>query len=204
MPFCHPHLLSAQEPPRRALLRGPPGCSKTILAKAIVVTPTGRVAPCLLFIDEIDAITPKRESGKREINEMEHSRIIPKKQNKLAIVISATDQPDPSDAALLRAGLFNYKICIQSNTQLLLRIRDNIIRSFDLFQDRSNVVDNWLLRNVAESLTVEYSAASLRIRSLAHLEATVCLKSERRVLACALEKLSHRSKIFKVLSDGGK
>ncbi|CEI89818.1 Putative Adenosinetriphosphatase [Rhizopus microsporus] len=85
------------QPPRGVLLHGPPGCGKTKLAHAIagelgmpffnisapsivsgmsgesekkireVFEEARDNAPCLLFIDEIDAITPKRETAQREM-----------------------------------------------------------------------------------------------------------------------------------------
>ncbi|KAH9847832.1 AAA-domain-containing protein [Lenzites betulinus] len=136
------------QPPRGVLLHGPPGCGKTMLAHAIagelgvpfinVSAPSvvsgmsgesektlrdtfdeaKRVAPCLLFIDEIDAITPKRESAQREMERRIVAQFLTcmddmsweKNDNKPVIVIGATNRPDSLDAALRRAGRFDHEI----------------------------------------------------------------------------------------------
>ncbi len=94
-PKLYAHL--GVDPPRGVLLHGPPGCGKTMLAHAIageLGVPLIKVsapelvsgmsgesearirdlfqdalneAPCIIFIDEIDAITPKRENAQREM-----------------------------------------------------------------------------------------------------------------------------------------
>ncbi|KAF8960063.1 P-loop containing nucleoside triphosphate hydrolase protein [Flammula alnicola] len=142
------YLHTGVQPPRGVLLHGPPGCGKTLLAHAmagelgvpfisisapsIVSGMSGesektlrdtfeeakRVAPCLLFIDEIDAITPKRESAQREMERRIVAQFLTcmddmsweKTDNKPIIVIGATNRPDALDAALRRAGRFDHEI----------------------------------------------------------------------------------------------
>ncbi|KAF9522152.1 P-loop containing nucleoside triphosphate hydrolase protein [Crepidotus variabilis] len=142
------YLHTGVQPPRGVLLHGPPGCGKTLLANAIagelqvpfisISAPSivsgmsgesektlretfdeaKRVAPCLLFIDEIDAITPKRESAQREMERRIVAQFLTcmddmswdKTDNKPIIVIGATNRPDALDAALRRAGRFDHEI----------------------------------------------------------------------------------------------
>ncbi|KZP22622.1 AAA-domain-containing protein [Athelia psychrophila] len=144
------YLHTGVQPPRGVLLHGPPGCGKTMLANAmagelgvpfisisapsVVSGMSGesektlrdtfdeakRVAPCLLFIDEIDAITPKRESAQREMERRIVAQFLTcmddmsweKNDNKPVIVIGATNRPDALDAALRRAGRFDHEICM--------------------------------------------------------------------------------------------
>ncbi|KAG6833114.1 hypothetical protein H0H87_011222 [Tephrocybe sp. NHM501043] len=142
------YLHTGVQPPRGVLLHGPPGCGKTMLANAmagelgvpfinisapsIVSGMSGesektlrdtfeeakRVAPCLLFIDEIDAITPKRESAQREMERRIVAQFLTcmddlsweKTDSKPVIVMGATNRPDSLDAALRRAGRFDHEI----------------------------------------------------------------------------------------------
>ncbi|KAF8903739.1 P-loop containing nucleoside triphosphate hydrolase protein [Gymnopilus junonius] len=142
MPLCHPevYLHTGVQPPRGVLLHGPPGCGKTLLAHAMAghfstfhclwnvresektlrdtFEEAKRVAPCLLFIDEIDAITPKRESAQREMERRIVAQFLTcmddmsweKNDNKPIIVIGATNRPDSLDPALRRAGRFDHEI----------------------------------------------------------------------------------------------
>ncbi|KAI9008439.1 P-loop containing nucleoside triphosphate hydrolase protein [Phycomyces nitens] len=136
------------QPPRGVLLHGPPGCGKTKLAHAIagqyqvpflnisapsivsgmsgesekkirdVFEDAKTHAPCILFIDEIDAITPKRETAQREMERRIVAQLLTcmddlswdKTDNKPVMIIGATNRPDSLDAALRRAGRFDREI----------------------------------------------------------------------------------------------
>ncbi|AMD21894.1 HFR039Cp [Eremothecium sinecaudum] len=139
------------EPPRGILLHGPPGCGKTSIANAlagelqvpfisisapsVVSGMSGEsekkirelfeeaksLAPCLVFFDEIDAITPKRDGGaQREMERRIVAQLLTsmdelsfeKTGGKPIIVIGATNRPDALDAALRRAGRFDREICL--------------------------------------------------------------------------------------------
>ncbi|KAJ3017287.1 UNVERIFIED_CONTAM: hypothetical protein HDU68_011763 [Siphonaria sp. JEL0065] len=136
------------QPPRGILLHGPPGCGKSMLANAIagesqvpfiqisapsivsgmsgesekkireIFEEAKQNAPCILFIDEIDAITPKRETAQREMERRIVAQLLTcmddisldKTDGKAILVIGATNRPDSLDAALRRAGRFDREI----------------------------------------------------------------------------------------------
>lgn len=134
-------------PPQGFLLHGPPGSGKTMLAHAIAgelglpfikLTATEVVsgvsgeseeilrdlfqqakesAPCVLFIDEIDAISPKRETAHREMERRIVTQLLSCLDelgqvdgNGHVLVIGATNRPDSLDPALRRAGRFDREI----------------------------------------------------------------------------------------------
>ncbi|KAJ2888995.1 Ribosome biogenesis ATPase rix7, partial [Coemansia aciculifera] len=138
------------QPPRGVLLHGPPGCGKTMLANAIagevgvpflqisapsivsgmsgesekklreVFEEARDLAPCIIFIDEIDAITPKRENAQREMERRIVAQMLTciddlsweKTDNKPVMLIGATNRPDSLDPALRRAGRFDREIAM--------------------------------------------------------------------------------------------
>uniref|UniRef100_A0A669C6C1 Nuclear VCP like n=1 Tax=Oreochromis niloticus TaxID=8128 RepID=A0A669C6C1_ORENI len=160
-------------PPRGFLLHGPPGCGKTLLAQAVagemhlpmlkVSAPelvsgvsgeseqklrelfdlTVSSAPCILFIDEIDAITPKREVASKDMERRIVAQLLTCMDdlNSLAVtaqvlVIGATNRPDSLDPALRRAGRFDREICMGIPDEAArLRILRTLCRKLKLPED---------------------------------------------------------------------
>lgn len=135
------------KPPRGILLYGPPGTGKTLLAKAVaneseanfisikgpevmskwvgesekavrqIFKKAKQVAPCIVFLDEIDAIAHRRgidsDSGvtERVVNQLLTS-MDGLESMEGVVVIGATNRPDMVDPALLRAGRFDRLILV--------------------------------------------------------------------------------------------
>ena len=151
--FLHnpePYTALGAKIPRGVILTGPPGCGKTLLARAIAgeagvpffpvsgsefvemfvgvgaarvrdtFEKAEKVAPSIIFIDEIDAIGRSRSSGHGNNNderEQTLNEILTKMdgfgQNDVpVIVLAATNRDDILDAALMRAGRFDRKVRI--------------------------------------------------------------------------------------------
>lgn len=78
-------------------------------------TPMQKIAPCILFLDEVDAITPKRENAQREMERRIVAQLLTCMDDLAAseepvIIIGATNRPDSLDPALRRAGRFDHEI----------------------------------------------------------------------------------------------
>jgi len=134
------------EPPKGVLLHGPPGTGKTLLAKAVanetdanfillngpeimskfygesekkirdIFDEAEKTAPAIIFIDEIDAIAPKREEVSGEVERRVVSQILTMmdglKSRGKVIVIGATNRINALDQALRRPGRFDREINI--------------------------------------------------------------------------------------------
>jgi len=134
--------------PKGALLVGPPGTGKTLLAKAVageakvpffsmsgsefvqmfVGVGAARVrdlfkqaqekSPCIVFIDEIDAIGKKRDTNMSSNDEREQtlnqllSEMDGFDSKKAVVILAATNRPEILDAALLRPGRFDRRVIV--------------------------------------------------------------------------------------------
>ena len=136
--------------PKGALLVGPPGTGKTLLAKAVageanvpffsiagsefvemfvgmgaskvrdLFEQAEKNAPCIVFIDEIDTIGKKRDSGGMVSNderEQTLNQLLTEMDgfdgSKGVIILAATNRPDSLDPALLRPGRFDRRIPVE-------------------------------------------------------------------------------------------
>ena len=132
------------DPPKGVLLHGAPGTGKTLLAKSVasesgsnfvaingpevmskfvgeaekkireIFEEAAENAPTVIFIDEIDAIAPKREEVTGEVERRVVAQILALmdglKERGKVIVIGATNRPDALDPALRRPGRFDREI----------------------------------------------------------------------------------------------
>ncbi len=136
--------------PKGALLVGPPGTGKTLLAKAIagearvpffsisgsefiemfvgmgaarvrdLFNQAEKKAPCIVFIDEIDAIGKKRDNGafgSNDEREQTLNQLLSEMDgfdgSKGVIILAATNRPESLDKALLRPGRFDRRIPVE-------------------------------------------------------------------------------------------
>lgn len=135
--------------PKGALLVGPPGTGKTLLAKAVageanvpffsisgsefvemfvgmgaakvrdLFKQANEKAPCIVFIDEIDAIGKKRggQVGGNDEREQTLNQLLTEMDgfdgSKGVVILAATNQPDSLDPALLRPGRFDRRVPVE-------------------------------------------------------------------------------------------
>jgi len=146
LPLRHPELFQRLgiEPPKGVLLQGPPGCGKTLLARAVaneseanffsingpeimskfygesearlreMFQQAQKSAPSIIFIDELDAIAPKREEVTGEVERRVVAQLLALMDGLEGrgnvIVIGATNRPSALDPALRRPGRFDREI----------------------------------------------------------------------------------------------
>jgi len=141
--YAHLYKKAGVRPPKGLLLTGPPGCGKTLVAKAVAnesqvnfisvkgpalmskfvgeseqavreMFKTARqAAPCIIFLDEIEALLPSRGTGGGDshVSERVLSQFLAEldgiEELKGVLVLGATNRPDLMDVAVLRPGRFD-------------------------------------------------------------------------------------------------
>lgn len=180
------------EPPKGVLLYGPPGVGKTLLARALaneigayftsingpeimskfygeseqrlreIFEEAEKNAPSIVFIDEIDAIAPKREESTGEVEKRVVAQLLTlmdgiKGRGKM-VIIGATNRPEAVDQALRRPGRFDREIEIRPpDTKGRKDILQVHTRNMPLVDEGPDRVD---LDKIAE-LTNGYTGADL-------------------------------------------
>ena len=102
-------------PPKGVLMHGPPGTGKTLLANLREFFEEAEEnAPSIIFIDELDAIAPKREETQGEVERRTVAQLLTLmdglNSRGQVVVIGATNRPDSLDGALRRPGRFDREI----------------------------------------------------------------------------------------------
>ncbi|XP_035029346.1 nuclear valosin-containing protein-like isoform X3 [Hippoglossus stenolepis] len=236
-PEVYQHL--GMVPPRGFLLHGPPGCGKTLLAQAVageLQLPMLKVsapelvsgvsgeseqklrelfdlavssAPCILFIDEIDSITPKREVASKDMERRIVAQLLTCMDdlNSLTVtaqilVIGATNRPDSLDPALRRAGRFDREICMGIPDEAArLRILKTLCRKLKLpedfdYQQLAHLTPGY----VGADLMALCREAAMTAVNRALLETRGWRQSERQI--STTELLTNKVQTEAVVTDG--
>ncbi len=189
------------EPPKGVLLYGPPGTGKTLLAKAVanesgahfisisgpevmskwygesekrireIFQEAEKNAPSIIFIDEVDAIAPKREEVTGEVERRVVAQLLAMmdglKSRGKVIVIAATNRENAIDPALRRPGRFDREIEIgvpdQKGRKEILQIHTrNMPLAKDVDLDKLAEITYGFVGADLEALCKEAAMASLR------------------------------------------
>jgi len=189
------------DPPKGVLLYGPPGTGKTLLAKAVanesnahfisisgpeimskyygesekrlreIFEEAEKNAPSIIFMDEIDAIAPKREEVTGEVERRVVAQLLALmdglKGRGEVIVIGATNRPEAIDPALRRPGRFDREIEIgvpdrEGRKEILLIHTRNMPLADDVDLDRLADITHGFVGADLAALVREAAMAALR------------------------------------------
>ena len=180
--------------PKGALLVGPPGTGKTLLAKAVageakvpffsisgsefvemfvgmgaakvrdLFKQANEKAPCIVFIDEIDTIGKKRDSGSgiggNDEREQTLNQLLTEMDGfdgkKGVVILAATNRPESLDPALLRPGRFDRRIPVElpdlQGREAILKVHSrHIVRQEDLMESVETVIAGYQRKNAVLS-----------------------------------------------------
>jgi transitional endoplasmic reticulum ATPase len=231
LPLRHPEIFQRLgiEPPKGVLLHGPPGCGKTLLARAVaneseanfysingpeimskfygesearlreIFQQAQQNAPSIIFIDELDAIAPKREEVTGEVERRVVAQLLALMDGLSGrgnvIVIGATNRPGALDPALRRPGRFDREVEIGvPDKQGRYEILQIHTRGMPLAQD----VDMKKLSDMTHGYTGADSASLARetaMKALRRYLPEINLEEER-IPPSVLEKMEVRMEDF--------
>ncbi|KAJ3171644.1 hypothetical protein HDU88_007724 [Geranomyces variabilis] len=184
-------------PPAGLLLYGPSGCGKTLLVHALAATSpmnyisvkgseiyskylgesenmvrklfaaARRLAPCLLFLDELDAIGTRREwsdDGGSGVNERVLSTLLNEmdgvQERKGVFVIACTMRPDKIDDALLRPGRLDHHLYVALPT---VKDRRAILKTLRRGPAGDDIFDSDVDMDLLASLTDDFTGADMTV-----------------------------------------
>jgi transitional endoplasmic reticulum ATPase len=218
LPLRHPEVFERLgiDPPKGVLLHGPPGCGKTLIARAIareteanffsvsgpeiihkfygeseahlrkIFEEATHRGPSIIFLDEVDAIAPRREQVLGEVEKRVVAQLLAlmdgltKRQN--VIVIGATNIPNALDPALRRPGRFDREIAIpipdRNGRLAILEIHS---RGMPLSQDVQ-------MNHLAE---VTHGFVGADLEALCREAAMICLRDILSEIDLSLAKLPY-------------
>jgi transitional endoplasmic reticulum ATPase len=218
LPLRYPELFDRLgiDAPKGVLMRGPPGCGKTLIARTIaaeadanfftvsgpevihkfygeseahlrkIFQEAGAKGPSIIFLDEIDAIAPKREGTLGEVEKRVVAQLLAlmdglnSRQN--VIVIAATNMPDLIDPALRRPGRFDREIEIPiPDRNGRLEILDIHSRGMPLAEDVS----------MAHLADVTHGFVGADLQGLCREAAMLCLRRLMPELDLSLESVPY-------------
>ena len=205
LPLKYPQIFERLgiDPPKGVLLHGPPGCGKTLIARAVanetdayfaqlsgpeimdkfygqseanvrkIFEQATANAPSIIFLDEIDAIAPKREEmgGEKQVEKRVVAQLLALMDGLSSrgqvIVIGATNIPNVLDPALRRPGRFDREIEISiPDKNGRLQILDIHTRGMPLAEDvdlvRLSEITHGFVGADLEALTREAAMTTLR------------------------------------------
>ncbi|MEM3807806.1 MAG: CDC48 family AAA ATPase [Nitrososphaerota archaeon] len=212
------------KPPKGILLYGPPGCGKTLLAKAVAteaeanfITIKGpeiyskwvgesekairevfrkarQAAPCVIFLDEIETIVPRKDilDDSSGVTHRVASQLLAEmdgiEELRDVIVIGATNRPDLMDPAILRPGRFDRLIYVPPPDE---KSRLQILK---IYTQKMPLAEDVSLEKLA-SMTEGYSGADLE--SLCREAGMAVLRRDRDAAYVAWADFQEALKIVK-------
>lgn len=228
------------QPPKGVLLYGPPGTGKTLLAKAVaneskahfmslngpeimskfvgeaekklraLFEEAEKNSPSIIFIDEIDAIAPKREESYGEVERRVVAQLLAlmdglKSRGKV-IVIAATNRPDALDPALRRGGRFDREIEIgvpnKKGRLDILKIHTRNMSKYDRIAALKNITAKAVEKNAAKIILDNTPPEMAKPFSITHIKETVKkLSKEEQALIKKVTPAQIKEIIKKVVTD---